>query len=48
MWAGLWVNIFQHPNPKGVVKALMSMIHDGVTPDSAWETYQASLAETST
>ncbi len=36
-------NIFQHPNPKGVVQALMTMIHDDATPDSAWELYQSSL-----
>ncbi len=33
-------NIFQHPNPHGVVKALMSMLHDDKTPDQAWEIYQ--------
>ncbi|MDB5048048.1 MAG: deoxyribose-phosphate aldolase/phospho-2-dehydro-3-deoxyheptonate aldolase [Fibrobacteres bacterium] len=28
-------NIIQHPNPKGMVRALMAMVHDGATPDEA-------------
>lgn len=33
-------NVFQHPNVRGVVKALMALIHDGVTPDEAWAMYE--------
>jgi class I fructose-bisphosphate aldolase len=33
-------NVFQHPNVSGVVKALMALIHDGVTPDEAWAIYE--------
>lgn len=33
-------NVFQHPNVRGVVKALMALIHDGVTPDEAWAIYE--------
>ena len=33
-------NIYQHDNPKQVVKALMSMIHDGASGEEAWEIYQ--------
>ena len=34
-------NIYQHDNPSRVVKALMAMIHDGVTGDEAWAIYEA-------
>ena len=34
-------NIYQHDNPKQVVKGLMAMIHDGVTGDEAWDIYNA-------
>ena len=33
-------NIYQHDNPKGVVAALMAMIHRGAAGDEAWEIYQ--------
>jgi class I fructose-bisphosphate aldolase len=33
-------NIYQHPNPKQIVKALMSMIHENATPEETWEIYQ--------
>lgn len=32
-------NIYQHYNPKAVVAALMSLIHNGVTGDEAWDIY---------
>ncbi len=28
-------NIIQHPNPRGITKALMSMVHEGATVDAA-------------
>ncbi|TLD69896.1 aldolase [Phragmitibacter flavus] len=28
-------NIIQHPNPKGITRALMAMVHDGVSVDEA-------------
>jgi DhnA family fructose-bisphosphate aldolase class Ia len=28
-------NIIQHANPSGITRALMSVVHDGVTPDRA-------------
>jgi DhnA family fructose-bisphosphate aldolase class Ia len=34
-------NIYQHDNPRQVVKALMAMIHDGVSGEEAWEIYQS-------
>lgn len=40
-------NIFQHPNPHGVVQALMSMIHEDKTPDEAWTVYQQTGEKTS-
>lgn len=32
-------NIYQHDNPKAVVAALMSLIHDHASGDEAWEIY---------
>ena len=32
-------NIYQHDNPKAVVAALMSLIHDGTSGDEAWDIY---------
>jgi fructose-bisphosphate aldolase, class I len=32
-------NIYQHENPKAVVRALMAMIHDGADGDEAWDIY---------
>jgi len=32
-------NIYQHDNPKAVVSALMSLIHDGTSGDEAWDIY---------
>jgi len=34
-------NIYQHDNPKQVVKALMAIIHSGATGEEAWEIYQS-------
>jgi DhnA family fructose-bisphosphate aldolase class Ia len=28
-------NVIQHPNPKGMVRALMAVVHDNATPDQA-------------
>jgi fructose-bisphosphate aldolase, class I len=28
-------NVIQHPNPAGITKALMSVVHDGATPEGA-------------
>lgn len=33
-------NIYQHPNPTRIVQAFMAMIHDGATPEEAWELYR--------
>jgi DhnA family fructose-bisphosphate aldolase class Ia len=32
-------NIYQHPNPKAVVNALMALIHQGASGDEAWDIY---------
>lgn len=32
-------NVYQHDNPKAVVKALMALIHDRVSGDEAWDIY---------
>jgi class I fructose-bisphosphate aldolase len=32
-------NIYQHPNPKAVVNALMAIIHQGAGGEEAWEIY---------
>ena len=32
-------NVYQHPNPKAVVKALMAIIHDGASGEEAWDIY---------
>ncbi|MAS37706.1 MAG: aldolase [Anaerolineaceae bacterium] len=37
-------NIYQHPNPKQIVKAFMALIHDDVTPDEAWAIYEGASA----
>ncbi|MBZ0293800.1 MAG: aldolase [Anaerolineae bacterium] len=34
-------NIYQHPNPRRIVKAFMAMIHQDATPDEAWEVYES-------
>ncbi len=34
-------NIYQHDNPKAVVAALMSMIHNGASGEEAWDIYQS-------
>ena len=36
-------NVYQHPNPRRVVKALMALIHQNATPDDAWAIYEGSL-----
>ena len=28
-------NVIQHPNPKGITRALMAMVHDGASVDAA-------------
>jgi DhnA family fructose-bisphosphate aldolase class Ia len=28
-------NVIQHPNPKGITRALMAMVHEGVSVDAA-------------
>ena len=28
-------NVIQHPNPKGITRALMAMVHDGVSVEEA-------------
>ena len=33
-------NVYQHKNPGAVVRALMAMIHDGVSSDDAWSLYE--------
>ena len=35
-------NVYQHKNPGVVVRALMAMIHDGVSSDDAWSLYEQS------
>ena len=32
-------NIYQHDNPKAVVAALMSLIHEGTSGEEAWDIY---------
>jgi class I fructose-bisphosphate aldolase len=36
-------NVIQHRNPAGMVKALMSVVHDGATPEAAAKYLEASL-----
>lgn len=33
-------NVYQHPNPRRVVRALMALIHENATPDDAWAIYE--------
>ncbi len=33
-------NVYQHANPAAVVAALMSMIHEGASAESAWQLYE--------
>ena len=28
-------NVIQHPNPSGMTKALMAVVHKGISPDDA-------------
>jgi DhnA-type fructose-1,6-bisphosphate aldolase and related enzymes len=28
-------NVFQHPNPRGVVRAVMAVVHEGAAPEEA-------------
>ena len=28
-------NVIQHPNPRGITRALMAVVHDGATPEAA-------------
>ena len=35
-------NVIQHPNPAGITRALMGVVHDGLTPQAALETIGAS------
>lgn len=32
-------NVYQHPNPSSVVRALMAIVHDGVGGEEAWDIY---------
>jgi len=34
-------NIIQHPNPAGITRALMAVVHDGLTPDEALQRFLA-------
>ena len=34
-------NVIQHPNPAGITKALMAIVHDGATPTAALELIEA-------
>lgn len=33
-------NIYQHPNPKQIVRAFMMLVHQNATPEQVWEVYQ--------
>jgi fructose-bisphosphate aldolase, class I len=33
-------NIYQHPNPRQIVRAFMMMVHENATPEQVWEIYQ--------
>ncbi len=33
-------NVYQHPNPRRVVRALMALIHENAAPDEAWSIYE--------
>lgn len=35
-------NVYQHKSPGAVVRALLAMIHDGVSSDDAWSLYEQS------
>lgn len=37
-------NVYQHPDPSAVVKALMAMVHRGASAEAAWDLYQTSAA----
>jgi fructose-bisphosphate aldolase, class I len=37
-------NVYQHPDPSAVVKALMAMVHRGASADAAWDLYQSAAA----
>jgi class I fructose-bisphosphate aldolase len=32
-------NVYQHANPRAVVRALMAIIHEGVDGEEAWDIY---------
>jgi DhnA family fructose-bisphosphate aldolase class Ia len=32
-------NIYQHPNPERIVRAFLTLIHDGISAQQAWEIY---------
>ncbi len=34
-------NIIQHANPAGITRALMAVVHDGLSPDAAWQRFLA-------
>jgi class I fructose-bisphosphate aldolase len=38
-------NVYQHPDPSAVVKALMAMVHRGASADAAWDLYQSSASQ---
>lgn len=37
-------NVYQHHNPSAVVKALMTMIHEGASAQAAWDLYESAGA----
>jgi DhnA family fructose-bisphosphate aldolase class Ia len=37
-------NVYQHPSPQAVVRALMSMIHDNASAEAAWGLYETAAA----
>ncbi len=38
-------NVYQHQNPRAVVKALMAMIHQRASADEAWALYEGKLSQ---
>jgi class I fructose-bisphosphate aldolase len=37
-------NVIQHPNPAGITRAFMAIVHDGATPQSAMKYLQGERA----
>ena len=38
-------NVYQHRDPSSVVRALMALIHDGASAESAWQLYESGAAK---